>query len=147
MKIHRRRRTTTGVWETKTSGDEYVLDEVVHYDFEEGDEDKDVATCMAREALKLVSEDSPASLLYRTDGRSGTLYDRVEVQESFRTHLMFRPTGGIWVGVGLLEWSWSGKARYENGEWVLEERDWTSFPSGTTTVRFPVWSRNRDDIM
>ncbi|MEA2563845.1 MAG: hypothetical protein QOH06_5349 [Acidobacteriota bacterium] len=147
MKIHRRRRTTTGAWETNTSGTEYVLDEVVHYDFEEGGEDdNETATCMDHENLKLVSEDSPGSPLYR-NGRHGTLYDRLEVKESFRTHLMFKPTGGIWAGVGLLEWSWSGTAVYENGEWTLAERDWTTCPTGTATVRFPVWTRNRNDIM
>jgi hypothetical protein len=147
MKIHRRRRTTTGAWETQTSGDEYVLDEVVHYDFEEEGEDKETTTCTPLENLTLVAEDSPATPLYRQHMMTGTLYDRVEVKESFRTHLMFKPTGGIWVGFGLLQWSWSGEARYEGNDWVLEERDWTSFPKGTTTVRLPVWKRNRDDIM
>jgi len=147
MTIHRRRRTTTDAWETTTSGTEYVLDTVVHYDFEEGgEEDNKTATCMAHESLKLVSEDSPASPLFR-NGRFGTLYDRLEIKESFRTHLMFKPTGGIWVGVGLLEWSWSGTAVYANGGWTLEERDWTSCPTGTATCRFPLWRRNRNGIM
>lgn len=147
MKIHRRRHTTAGAWETKTSGDEYVLDEVVHYDLDVGGEEREFAACPSGGNLTVTSEDSPASLLYREDSRYGTVYDQLEVSESFRTHLMYRPTGGIWVGIGLLQWSWSGKAKYESGEWLLEERDWTSFPKGTATVRFPVWTQNRDDIM
>lgn len=150
MKIHRRRRTTEGKWETNTSNGAYVLDEVEHYPFEEGGEDeKETASCMEQEMLKLVSEDSPASALYRSLGNRSEVYDKVEVDDAFRTYLMFRPKGGIWVAVALLEWSWSGEAEYdtETSTWILGTNDHSASPSGSAQVAFPLWTNNRDRIM
>ena len=66
---------------------------------------------------------------------------RVEVDESFTMTCMFRPSGGDWVSLKKVDWTWSGVATNSPGGWVLVSRNHNS-PSATDTTTHPTWSNN-----
>lgn len=156
MTIHRSRvYALNGVLQAPvvaTSNDVYVLDEVVHYPIDLPDGgmgERDTAPSAMREEVELVSDDSPSTPLGQERHRPERIYMESEVDEQFRTYLMWKPTGGIWISVALLEWFWKGKAVYTAAThtWSLESGDEPLNPVGKKGVAFPTWTQNRDDIL
>ena len=44
--------------------------------------------------------------------RYGTVFNSESISESFDDYLIYRPTGGIWVTLGKMTWSWSASVAY-----------------------------------
>jgi len=149
MTVNRARTTAQGTVSRVTSNGDYVLDEFIFYGMTEGQEEKDTARCWGREMQKAESDDSPAMGLARYEPQRQITYKKAEADESFKTYLMYRPNNGVWVGVALLEWRWSGEADYdtENDAWLLKKSSWAQRPSGKAVNELPVWKNNRARIM
>jgi hypothetical protein len=145
MTINRRRVFTLdggpGPVTAVTSNGAWVLDEVVHYPMDPLDdsEERDTAPSVMREQVELVSDDSPATPLFQ-DPRKPEVYSEAHVEEHFRTYLMWKPTGGIWIAVAMMEWFWKGTAVYDPGTqaWSLDEGDEPMNPAGKKGVSWPI---------
>ena len=77
-----------------------------------------------------------------TVAKNGTNYDdfvKLTVSESFKTYIMFRPSGTDIKDVPLkyISWSWSGVATYTNSGWSLENPG-QSHSEQTETTEYPV---------
>jgi len=75
-------------------------------------------------------------------------YFWASANEQFETYVMFQPTGGIYVPVGLLTWGWTAVADKQGDYWDLgvipdnpDISQWTEDQrhAGTTT-NFPTWT-------
>jgi hypothetical protein len=66
-----------------------------------------------------------------------------KVNDIFKTYFQYQPaSGGIWVTLGCVYWSWADDATYDGTSWNI--------PSGTTSCPqyhdddgFPLWEGNR----
>jgi hypothetical protein len=74
--------------------------------------------------------------------RSGD--SQVSDSSSYRTFLMFQPSGsgGISVPLKLIGWNWSGIAEFNtnNNSWTGTGTAPAPSPNGTDTTQFPVWT-------
>ena len=160
MTVHRKFTLEGGKSAVISSEGEYVLDEDFHYGVSErgiepsGDEEHpETVPCLDCECLTLQEADSPSTVLARTVDRPSMVrplagdYKSVEIDEHFRTFLMYRPRGGIWVSLADLSWHWGGVAEYQVDTWVLTSKDSSKAPTGKKRVLFPTWSGNRNDLM
>ncbi|HEX7150387.1 MAG TPA: hypothetical protein VF618_02790 [Thermoanaerobaculia bacterium] len=170
-RLHRVRHLQDGSRSQFTSGDEYVLDEVVHYDVgaepdvecpdvreeplndedvdDDDGEEEDPVTSVAIDAGQqgaLAGEDSPGTLLLTEDATQV----RCEIDEAFRTYLCFKSAaaGSIWVTLALLEWDWRGTAERRNTAqvWHLLDRDNSVNPLGQPSRALPTWTANKDAL-
>src|SRR5690606_33386756 len=113
----------TGVTETMSSAGSMVLDTVGDVPYAGG-----VWSVGAGNTASIPpnqpANDSPGARLRPTQtGRS--------VDDSFHTYFMFRPTGGIWVTLGKMEWSWKGSAAKTAAGWAVVAGS-TSFSQNPT---------------
>jgi hypothetical protein len=81
------------------------------------------------------TRDSPAQQL-------NSPYDSYTRADTFTMFLMFQPTGGIFVPIRLVNWSWSGAASLSGGTWVGANRSWTSNPGDAAPSWNPTWTCN-----
>jgi len=119
-----------GTQQTLTTGSAYVLDGTPQYSG--------------------IEESWPASRegtfsLY--DAPGSTLTTNISQQndsENFKTYLMYQPTGGIWVTLESMTWSWSGAATKGSGNvWTLNSgSSHSTNPSGSSDTTLPVWNNN-----
>ena len=79
--------------------------------------------------------DSPNSL-----GNSGPL-QQLKQADSFSTYLMYKPTGGVWIALKQIDWSWSETATKSGGSWTAptsaQPAPTSKTPSGDDV--FPTW--------
>jgi hypothetical protein len=73
-----------------------------------------------------------------------TLHSFADTPDSFQTYLLFQPSGGIAVTIGLISWGWHGRTdgSYSTSTWTLTP---TANPITGPTVdynndSFPVWT-------
>jgi hypothetical protein len=99
----------------------------------------------------LTSEDSPSSAL----GSSGSMLSKrsVNIDETYRMYVMFRPTGGIWVALGEIVWRWHASAAYDDPtyKFVLTvgvgSSENTHLTDSAVFARMPLWQGNADDYL
>jgi len=112
-------------------------------------------TCFPYESasvnIPLISEDSPGFTLFPQRLKQGKPnpypqnYDKYYRNDSFKTYLIYRPTGNstIWVTLSVIEWGWSGTAEYISNEWELTAGGvFTCGDYGTETSVLPEWDDN-----
>jgi hypothetical protein len=76
-------------------------------------------------------------------------------QDSFTMFLMFQPTGGIFVPVRLVNWSWGGTACMspstapgcDERNWTLANANWIPNPSDAAPSGNPSWTCNAQDYI
>ena len=149
MTIDRKKEFDSGATDSKSSAGEspYVLDEDVFYGFTNHDEASTVVVA-ANHSETLKHEDSPASILSRTEFR-GNVLSKVSINENFKTYLMYRPEDGIWMSIARVDWYWRGTATWHAGdtEWKLSGASNSRNPSATMAIEQPLWNNNRDYIL
>jgi hypothetical protein len=75
---------------------------------------------------------------------------QIFVAESFEMWFMFRPSGGQWVPLKAVNWSWSGSATNNAGTFATDNSGPWTLESGTNSVNppdfeahsYPVWNSN-----
>ncbi|HEU6447731.1 MAG TPA: hypothetical protein VFV23_04765 [Verrucomicrobiae bacterium] len=88
-----------------------------------------------------VTVDSPEEPLLR--GRN-----EVTANDSFKMWLMFKPTGGNWIPLRIVNWNWSGIASLSGSNWSLTSRSWlTNPPSVDAKTTFPQWKNNVKNLL
>jgi hypothetical protein len=90
-----------GTQQTLTTGSAYVLDGTPQYP------GTPVALPASREASFAI-RDAPGTTL-------ATSIKHQSDSESFKTYLMYQPSGGIWVTLASMTWSWGGAATKGSG--------------------------------
>ncbi len=90
------------------------------------------------------SNDSPGAALF--PATYFTTPDSLNRVDSFTLTLIFKPSGGIWVPLGQLPWSWSGTAVYAAGAWTLQSGT-QSVGSYSTSTTFPSWTHNVTEVL
>jgi hypothetical protein len=122
----------------KTSGGAYVLDDV------EGDAIYGSPTAIGNGDTKTHKQkDTPGSRLEDT-------IKKMSVTDSFKLHLMYKPSGNdsIWVTLAVLAWNWSGTAEKDaQGNWSCTQRSSpNSAPSGSDSTDLPTWDAAVSDL-
>lgn len=75
-------------------------------------------------------------------------HSQVVASDSMEMWLMFKPTGGQWVPLRAVNWSWSGSATNNTGTWTLESGSTHSVnPSSFDTTTYPQWNNNVTDAV
>jgi hypothetical protein len=70
-------------------------------------------------------------------------YQAYEDSDSFVDYAVYQPTGGIWVTLSLMSWSWSASATLGTGKWTLRPGATNTVnPKGSLSTTFPSWSSN-----
>jgi hypothetical protein len=69
-------------------------------------------------------------------------YTSVSFSEVFEMWLMFKPSGGQWVPLQAVAWSWSGAGYFDGSIWQLTDGSSTLNPTGINITTFPVWTDN-----
>ena len=65
------------------------------------------------------------------------------VAESYCAYLMFSPSGGIWIPLSVLTWTWEGYSQLVEKSWGPVQQPGNRVnPSGVPTVNFPTWNAN-----
>ena len=110
-----------------------------------------VAYRFPKELTKITGEDSPGTPLFQEmPQREDRQFDKVDVKESFRTHLMFKSSakGSIWVSIARLDWFWNATASFsDDSKWILSDKDWKRNPVAEKLYELPEWKNNRKKIM
>jgi hypothetical protein len=83
----------------------------------------------------LQTSDTPGEGVDPTD-------EGISSSDNFTMTLMFRPTGGQWVPLRLVNWSWSGIGTLSGTNWVLTSSNNAANPSDTNSITHPQWSDN-----
>jgi hypothetical protein len=72
--------------------------------------------------------------------------------ETFKTYLMFKPQGSVWIGLEYVEWSWTALAQrtLDNTGWIPPTHN-AGDPTNSTPVpggpAFPTWSGRTSQIV
>ncbi len=69
--------------------------------------------------------------------------------EKMTSYLMYRPNGGVWVGIAQLAWSWGGETTVANNvQTVASNTSGSATPTSplTTANAFPEWSNTSANI-
>jgi hypothetical protein len=76
-------------------------------------------------------------------GQTTFNWQRVEVNDSAKTWLMFKPNTNksIWVPLSFVNWSWSAVALKEGSNWVVDTSSKTG-PTAGSPLAFPTWTGN-----
>lgn len=168
MSIDRKKSLRRTVREHLTSQDDWVLDEDIFYGTEEiaiydntihpvTPEDEEpppfVEAPLRFESTAIRGEDSPGTPIFtKWPDVERFRFDKVEINESFRTYLMYRAAPAslrqsVWISIARLDWYWEATATWTGSAWRLDEKDWRRNPRAILTVEFPEWKGNRCDIM
>ena len=84
--------------------------------------------------------------LYLTDAPGVDLQDdktMMTLRNDFKTYLLYKPSGGIWVTLELMEWEWHGHAYKNSGVWTLfPSASGNSGGASQDSIELPVWNKN-----
>lgn len=128
-----RTRTTNpgGVVQTRSTNGAYALDATPN-----GTVQYFTSPVAASDTVVGYPTDSPGS------GMSSS-YQAYEDSDSFVDYAVYQPTGGIWVTLSLMSWSWSAGATLGTGTWTLSPGATNTVnPKGSLSTTFPSWSSN-----
>ena len=75
-------------------------------------------------------------------------YVRASALDNFDMWMGFRPTGGHWVPLRVVNWYWSGSATNGPGGWALESDagDHSINPQDVETENYPLWKSDINDV-
>ena len=72
---------------------------------------------------------------------SPSQFQTLSASNSFSMWLEFKPDGGIWVPLRVVNWSWNGNAVRSGTNWVLtSDPNPDPNPSDSDTTTFPIWT-------
>lgn len=81
---------------------------------------------------------------------TSSLLTHISMADSFKTYVMYMPsgTGSVWVTLGVLTWNYSaGATNNGSGGWTLDSGSSSSTnPSGSGSTALPVWTDYATDL-
>ncbi|HEU5124207.1 MAG TPA: hypothetical protein VFW05_09115 [Verrucomicrobiae bacterium] len=88
------------------------------------------------EVKEIYDADTPGSMLY-------CACKSLEVDDHFKTYLMFQPANGIWVPLRSVVWYWNGNATNDIApqcSWIRKNSDSSENPASVNELLFPTWN-------
>ena len=119
-----------GTVTTLSTNPAFVIDNYPQYD-------NKTLSWAASEASILKTDDAPGAV-------ESTAYKHQTISDSYVTYVVYQPTGGIWVTLASMAWSWSAAATKGTGNvWTLDAGSSpTNSPSGSNSTTLPLWGSN-----
>jgi hypothetical protein len=68
------------------------------------------------------------------------LYSYANFDLTFKDYVMFRPTGGIFIPIGIVDW-WVRADAAKSAAWFVENSGEKSPPTWNDSIEFPWWDK------